>query len=156
MNSVGPLVIGVGNPDRADDAAGWSVAQRLVDEATVILSSGDPASLLSLWDGRAWVVIVDAVTTGAKPGTVVVRELLEDPLPGETLYSSHGLGPVEAIEIGTALGMVPERITLVGVEAQSFDLAAGMTPAVEGAIEDAVKLVRSLLVDAESLHPDNR
>ena len=150
MTHTKPLVIGVGNPDRADDAAGWKVVELLVDDAPVMLSSGDPASLMALWEGRAWVIIVDAVTTGAEPGTLLVRELLDEPVIHDTLYSSHGLGPLEAIEIGRALGIIPDRVTLVGIEAGTFDLTAGMSAAVDGALGNAAETVRTLLITARS------
>jgi Ni,Fe-hydrogenase maturation factor len=51
------LVVGVGHPDRGDDAAGWLVAERLreqlvgCDEVEVVRLSADPAGLLTLRPG---------------------------------------------------------------------------------------------------------
>lgn len=145
MTPLRPLVIGVGNRARADDAAGLIVAERLSDEAPVLLSGGDPADLIAAWAGMDWVILVDAVTTGAPAGTVMVRELLESTLPTGTVHSSHGLGPMEGLEIGRALEMLPGRLTLVGIEGATFDLGEGISAAVSRAAEVAATTIRTLL-----------
>ena len=64
-----PLIVGIGNPDRGDDAIGLAVAERLVDDGTVVLSSGDPTNLIAAWEHRNWVIVIDAVRTNQLPGT---------------------------------------------------------------------------------------
>ncbi len=49
MKPDGPLVIGVGNPDRGDDAIGLVVVEDLAREARVLRSVGDPADLITAW-----------------------------------------------------------------------------------------------------------
>ena len=61
-----PLVIGVGNAARGDDAAGLLAARRLGG----IELEGDPTALLDLFDGIDEAAVVDAVRSGAAPGTV--------------------------------------------------------------------------------------
>lgn len=140
------LIVGIGNPDRGDDAVGLAVAERLVDDGTVMLSSGDPTKLIAAWEDKRWVIVVDAVSTGQPAGAVTVLELLDEPIPGGVAHSSHSLGPIEAVQIGTALGMLPGRITLVGIESSSFVLAGDMSEAVRASVEPATQIVRSLIV----------
>lgn len=142
------LIVGIGNPDRGDDAVGLAVAERLVDDGSVMLSSGDPTKLIAAWEERRWVIVVDAVSTGQPVGTVTVVELLDESIPSGVAHSSHSLGPIEAVQIGTALGMLPGRITLVGIEADAFALAGGLSDAVQAAVEPATQVVRSLIAEA--------
>ena len=66
-------VIGCGNTDRADDGAGILVARRLRELGLDALEhAGDGFALLELWHGSDDVVLVDAMSSGALPGTVSV------------------------------------------------------------------------------------
>ena len=154
MKGRGPLVVGIGNPDRGDDAIGLAVAERLTEDATVMLSGGDPASLIDAWEGWSWVIIVDAVTSTDAPGTVTIRELIDSPDQGVGVHSSHSLGPLEAIAIGEALGVLPGRVTLVGIEADEFGVDMEMSSAVLAAVDKATVTVRFLIANAtDSLPP---
>jgi hydrogenase maturation protease len=68
------LVIGLGNASRRDDGAGLLVAQavraRGVAGVDVRLNAADTAALLEAWEGARLAVVVDAVSSGAAPGTV--------------------------------------------------------------------------------------
>jgi hydrogenase maturation protease len=71
------LVVGLGNPDRGDDAVGHTVARRLAAlrlPGIQLLEREDPTSLIDLWDGRDLAVVVDAVCSDSVPGTVVIME----------------------------------------------------------------------------------
>jgi hypothetical protein len=67
------VVIGVGNAYGGDDAAGLVAAQRLAqlasDEAMILTETGDAARLIEFWKGANKVIILDAVSSGAGPGT---------------------------------------------------------------------------------------
>ncbi len=142
------VVIGVGNSFRRDDGVGWVVA-RAVEAATgssenaphVILLDGEPARLLDAWGRADHVVVVDAVRTGARPGTVRVID------PGAATAgtgASHAMGIADAIALGGRLGRLPDTLTVVGVEGVDFGAGPGLTPAVEAAVADAVVLVIGL------------
>ena len=148
-----PLIVGIGNPDRGDDAIGLAVAERLVDDGTVVLSSGDPTNLIAAWEHRNWVIVIDAVRTNQLPGTVTILELLDEPILGGVAHSSHSLGPVEAVQIGAALGTLPERVTLVGIEATSFVVAGDMSEPVRASIDPSIRAVRSLIGQASASSP---
>src|SRR5579864_4899306 len=95
-------IIGCGNTDRADDGAGLLVARRLRELGLdSIEHAGDGFALLELWHGSEDVVLVDAVLSGAAPGTVSVWDPRSEPLKVQDCgCSTHGFGPVEALEIG--------------------------------------------------------
>ena len=48
--------------------------------------------------------------------------------------STHALGVAEAIELGRALGRLPRRLLVFGIEGGSFDAGAGLSPEVERAV----------------------
>lgn len=133
-------VLGVGNQWRRDDAAGLEVARRLDRElprgVRVLEREGEPTGLLDAWQGEREVVLVDAVSSGAKPGTVHRLDAIAAPLPAELFRAStHHMSVAEAVELGRALGRLPERLELYGIEGADFGAGSGLTPDVEHAVE---------------------
>ena len=140
-------VIAVGNPLRADDGAGVEVVRRLAGRVPpgvrLIEVGGEPAGLLDAWDGLGSVVLVDAVRTGGEPGTVHHFDASTEPLPARTgSASTHGLGLAEALELGRALGRLPGRVVVVGIEVADGRTVGGeLSRPVQDAIEDAAASV---------------
>jgi hydrogenase maturation protease len=127
------VVIGVGNAARGDDAAGLIAARRLGG----LEHEGDPVALLDMWRDADVAVVIDAVSSGAEPGTVHRFDATSAPLParlrGST--SSHALGLAEAIELGRTLGRLPGRLIVYGIEGERFEAGTELTPAVAAAVE---------------------
>ena len=103
-----PLIIGVGNPFRGDDAAGLRVVEALGLSSTVLEHDGEPASLIALWDGHDEVVLIDAVTSGGEPGIVIEIDAATSILPAGLCNSTHALGPAEAIELARTTPLGPD------------------------------------------------
>ena len=125
-----PLVIGIGNEWRSDDAAGLVVARRLAALAPALRVAereGEPVDLIDTWADQDEVILVDAVESGARPGTIhridAVGSSLAD---GPPRASTHALSVAEAIELGRVLGRLPRRLLVFGIEGRSF--AAGVEP----------------------------
>ena len=144
------VVIGVGNAWAGDDAAGLLVARMVRERApadvAVIEHEGEPTSLLEEWRGAALAIVVDATSGGGSPGEVRVMDATDAPLPAAfTGTSTHAFGLAEAIELGRALGRLPERLLVVGVEGARFE--AGVEPSAEvgRALEPAADRVLALL-----------
>lgn len=140
------VVIGVGNVYRGDDGAGLAVAARLharVPEGVeVIPCEQEPSRLIEAWQEAETALIVDAVESGAVPGTVHRFDASEQPLPAEVLRSStHAFGVGEAIELARALGRLPSRVLVYGVEGEEFGAVEGLTVRVEAAVEEAADAV---------------
>ncbi|HSO65551.1 MAG TPA: hydrogenase maturation protease [Ornithinibacter sp.] len=145
------LVVGLGSPDRGDDAVGGHVARAvaaLADPRVVVLEHEDPTDLIELWTGRDRVVVVDATCSGGPPGTLRVLETGADraPLP-EAAWArtgrggTHAFGLAAAVELARVLRRLPARVSVVGVEAASFEPGAPLSPAVASAVPDAVAAV---------------
>ena len=134
-------VVGVGNALRGDDAVGLIVARRLRERTAidVLELSGEPAELLeALGDGVEQVVLVDAVSSGAPPGTIHRLDASQAALAVDGCTTTHGLGLAETIELGRALERLPSRLLVIGIEGRSFELGAPLSPAVARAADALV------------------
>jgi hydrogenase maturation protease len=141
-----PLIIGIGNEYRGDDAAGLIVArrlkERLADSAIVIEQSGDGAALMEAWRSAETVTIIDAVMSGAAPGTIHRFDANAQPLPKDAFrLSTHAFGVAEAIELARALGELPRGLMVYGIEGKNFTVGIGISPEVEKATCEAVRQV---------------
>ena len=144
------LVAGIGHPDRGDDAAGLLAARllegRLPPGVELRLCTGDLLALAQDWAGAELVICIDAVAPSGQPGRIHV-------LNGQTGFatghpaSSHGFGLAEAVALSRALGTLPERLLIYGIEGANFTAGAVMAPEVERATEKAARLILAALVD---------
>lgn len=137
------LLIGLGSTFRGDDAIGIEVAQRVAQrdpEGVTVVEVDDPATLLDVWADAEHVVVVDAMVSGRAPGTIVTLDVTNDPLPlaDWTAAGSHGFGLAAAVELGRALGRLPQRLLVVGVEAASTTAGAEPSADVAAALEPAL------------------
>jgi hydrogenase maturation protease len=140
-------VIGVGNRWRADDAAGLAVAEqlrgRLADGVELLEREGEPTGLIDSWEGADEVWVVDTVSSGAQPGTLHRVDATEQALPaGLFRGSTHHLGLAEAVELARALGRLPGRLVVYGIEGARFDVGERLTPEVEAAVGRVADAVR--------------
>jgi len=55
--------------------------------------------------------------------------------------SSHGFGVTEAIELGSALGRIPERLVVYGIVAGGFENGHDISPAVRRAIDQTSRAI---------------
>ena len=137
------IVIGVGNAWRGDDGCGLAVARRVAAAgASAAEHEGDGVRLLELWAGSPRAVVVDAAASGAPPGTVHHFDAIAAPLPVAALRSSsHAFGVSDAIELARALGRLPDRLEVYGIEGSSFAAGARLTPAVATAVDNLAALL---------------
>lgn len=149
------LVLGLGNELRRDDGAGAAVARRLRSGPLppgidVREEPGEPIGLLDAWEGRAAVVLVDAMRSGAAPGTVRRFDAGCEPLPHGLRGSSstHALGLAQAIELARELGRLPARVLVHAVEGRDFAAGPGCSEEVRAAVPG---LAGAVLDDAGAL-----
>jgi hydrogenase maturation protease len=139
--TVRALVIGLGNPDRGDDAVGLHVARRVAAEHVDVrvLELDDPSDALDSWALADTVVVADAVTSGGDPGDIHVVDVVAGTLPAGSWASggTHALGLAAVVELARALGRLPRKLLLVGVEAGRFDHGTPMSDAVAAAVPAA-------------------
>ena len=152
------LVVGLGNPDRGDDAVGHTVARRVAAlrlPGIQVLEREDPTSLIDLWDGRDLAVVVDAVCSSKVPGTLVIMEsgvggapLTDDTWTRTGRGGTHAFGLAAAVELARALHRLPRRLVLIGIEAGGLDHGEPLSAPVGAAVEPAVEAVLGILSEA--------
>ena len=140
-------VIGVGNRWRSDDAAGLEVVDRLRDtlpgDVELLEREGEPTSLIDAWADADAAWVVDAVSSGAPAGTLHRLDAGEHELPAELFRTStHHFGLAEAVELARAVGSLPPRLVVFGIEAGRLGLGQGLTPDVSEAAGHAAVAIR--------------
>jgi hydrogenase maturation protease len=140
------VVIGVGNRLRGDDAAGPAVAERVRARAPqsvdVRICEQEPSRLLDALAGADVAFIVDAVSTGAAPGTLHRFDASAEAVPSRELRSStHALGVGESLELARALGRLPDKTVVFGIEGSDFLAGGSLSRAVEEGVERAAASV---------------
>ena len=143
------LVLCCGNPDCADDAAGPVVARDLRRMGIQAREHrGDALSLIEAWRAADDVILVDAVITGKRAGALTILDAETAPSNTWTrLGSSHGLGLAEAMALSRALGCLPRRLTLYGIEARCFEVGQPPSKAVERGAERAARRIYEYCID---------
>jgi hydrogenase maturation protease len=140
-------VLGIGNPDRGDDAAGRAAAGLLrgvlPDHVEVAQADGEATDLVGRLERRFAAFIIDACASGAPAGTLHRFDVAAAPLPHAAFsVSSHGLGLHHAIELSRALGQLPPRCIVYAIEGEAFETGAPMSPAVLAAIRETAERVK--------------
>ena len=131
------LILGCGNPDRADDSAGLLVVRKL-RELGVDASkhSGDMLSLMDEWSGFDEVIIIDAMVSGAPSGAIAVFDARAAEVPRERFRcSSHEFGLAEVVELARSLARLPPKLTIYGIEAGNCDAGGTVSAEVVEAVE---------------------
>lgn len=126
-------VIGIGSPF-GGDAVGFAAIERLGEETdllppeTELLTLDRPGSaLIPLLEKSRAVILIDAMQSGRSPGTVQ-RLQLDDLLAEANPPSSHSLGVAEALAMARALGVLPEKLLIYGIEADGENATTGWYP----------------------------
>jgi hydrogenase maturation protease len=154
---VTPLVLGIGNPSRGDDAVGHLVScllrPRLPSSIRVIEHGGEATALLAVLEGATDAWLIDAAQSDAAPGTIH-RIDCEGAVVSHRAVSSHGFGIAEAIELARALGTLPRRCIVYAIEAADFTAGAPLSPPVtRAAREVAARILAELGYSAAALRP---
>lgn len=138
-------VVGIGNPFRGDDAAGLVAARRVQQVRPGLRVREWTGDLLGLFDAlepETVLILVDAVRSGAAPGTIVRWDAVREPLPEEgPRASTHAFSVATAIELARAAGRLPASVALYGIEGACFDDGAGLSAPVAAGLEELVARV---------------
>jgi hydrogenase maturation protease len=144
-----PIVIGLGNPDRGDDAVGVQVARQVAAERLDVLALefDDPSEALDAWDLGDTVIVADAISSGGAPGDIHVVDVIEQKLPAGNWSAggTHALGLAAVVELARSLDLLPKRLVVVGIEAGQFHHGAPLSEAVQAAVPTATEAVLTVI-----------
>jgi hydrogenase maturation protease len=140
------LAIGVGNWYRSDDAVGLVVARKLramnLPGVQVKEENGEGVSLMEAWRGNERVIIVDAASSGSRPGTVHTLNADSTTIPSAFFhYSSHAFSVAESIELARALKQLPPQLIVYGIEGKNFAAGVGLSPEIEHASDVVIRQI---------------
>lgn len=146
------IIIGLGNPILSDDSVGIRAARSLdnvqevreVADVQEVYAGG--LRLLDVLAGYKRAVIIDAMQTGAVPGTVRRFDIFDLPKT-RNLSSTHDSDLLTALETGRKLGMeLSEDIIIFGIEAVEVEkFGEKLTSEVERGMEEAIKQIKGIL-----------
>lgn len=141
------LVLGMGNPILSDDGLGLVVARRLREfpmprDVEVAESEVGGLRLLELVRGFTKVVIIDALRSGAEPGTIRRVDAAEF-RGGHRYGSAHSIHLGTALELGEQLGYdMPDEVVVYTVEAVDVEtFGEELSAPVAAAAERVVALI---------------
>ena len=140
------LVIGVGNLLRTDDGVGIHIINRLIKlhpEIDALDAAMGSIEIIEAMRGYDRAVIVDAIETGAKPGTMYRINLANGEKPPNITHS-HGTDIITTIQLGYRLypDEMPREIMLIAIEAEdTLTISDKLTPMVTETIGEAIKKI---------------
>ena len=150
------IVLALGNPLRGDDGIGIAVINALeadprLPKAVDLIDGGTPGVDTSLLlQGYHRAIIVDAAEMGLPPGTwaqfVLNDNAILKPNDMDQPISVHSAGLAEALELGYTLGILPDDITIYGIQPSTIGWSNGLS----NPVQEAIPAVCSAIL--ENLH----
>jgi len=140
------LIVGLGSP-HGDDQLGWVVVDRLRPRLAAGITADKVHGGLELLDalgGHHAAIVIDAAAPAGRPGTIRSFAWPAPELARCALWSTHGLGLVQALQLAETLGRLPQRVRIYTIEAQDTSPGAPLSGNVARRL-DAV--VEAVLVD---------
>jgi hydrogenase maturation protease len=152
------LVAGIGNIFLGDDAFGSEVARRLMNETLPeevrvtdfgIRSYDLAYAMMEEYDVT---IFVDITSKSQSPGTLYLIEPDLNQLDqlDEKMADAHSMNPVGVLQMLRTFGSSPKKLYLVGCEPATLEVEdgeIGLSESVEGAVPQAIELIKSLVDD---------
>lgn len=134
------LVVGLGNPLMGDDGIGLAALERLAASGAVprgveLVDGGTwGMNLLHLIESADVMILLDAIHTGAAPGTV--NELEGDAVPRRLAHklSPHQIDLGEVLALAALRGTLPPRLIAIGIEPAVVEMRTALSPQVAAAL----------------------
>jgi hydrogenase maturation protease len=153
MSSPPILVIGLGSEFRSDDQIGIETVKQLASRFSgnprieFMQAKADPTLLIEIWSQRQLVIVVDAFAiAGLAPGSLL--ELEENDfkhLHYNEKTSSHFLSLKEGLQLGAALGQLPQKILIYGIQGENFNFGEQLSTRVQESIPRLISKIEAQL-----------
>jgi len=154
------IVLALGNPLRGDDGIGAAVINALevsprLPQGVDLIDGGTPGLEISLLlQGYHRVIIIDTAEMGLPPGTWAQFVLNDNAiLKPNDMYqqiSVHSAGLAEALALGQSLSLLPNEITIFGIQPSIIGWSSGLSNPVQEAIPAVCSAILEKLNRAEA------
>ena len=148
------LVMGLGNPLMADDGAGVAALEHLrahwdlPPEVELIDGGTWGMNLLPMVESTRHLILVDAIRSGAAPGTLKVLERHELPRYFALKLSPHQIDLREILALAELRGLLPEHLVAIGIEPERVEMEMCLSPRVSAGLAKLADLVVDRLESA--------
>lgn len=147
------LLIGLGNVLLSDEGLGVKVVKDLEEELSFpeeveVLDGGTGAFfLLPHLEKADYLIVVDAIKLGSKPGTLIIENL--ENLPQDTLekISLHEVSFPDLLRILELKGKKFEKIILAGIEPKNIEVGTELSEEVKRSIPLLKEKILAILRD---------
>ena len=144
------LIVGLGSP-HGDDQLGWLAIDRLrsrLPSGVVAQRARHGVELLEHLEGHDSAIVIDTAMPTGNPGAIRLFDWPSPELAGSTLWSTHGLGLIDALRLAEALGRLPRLVRIYTIEAMDTSPGISLSPNVARQLD---ALLERILVDSASL-----
>jgi hydrogenase maturation protease len=146
-------VAGFGNVLLGDDGFGVEVIKRLQTLALPVhveafeIGIGGMELVFNLMDGFNEMIVIDAVRRGNAPGTLYLFPPSDADLHlrKDDRVDPHLVEPTGAMRMARRLGILPDKIMVVGCEPESCPLRLGLSSPVRTAVDKAIDKIREMI-----------
>jgi hydrogenase maturation protease len=140
------VILGVGNPLLGDDGTGLALLGRLgraeLPPAAVLVDGGTwGMNLLPVIEDASHLILLDAIRTGAPPGTPVTLQREDVPRYLAHKLSPHQIDLKEVLALAELRGTLPEYLVAIGVEPEQVDWGMALSGPVAASLDAAIEAV---------------
>lgn len=145
-----PLVIGIGNEDRCDDAVGILVVRKISSIFNNIDTAycSTPFQVMEEWENRERVFIIDALLSKEKNADLITAINLKDIQENKfsKISSSHSMDILQLMLLADCLKILPPFWIIYGVLSYQFSLGNDISPLIN--IDDiSLKIMKEIKKD---------
>ncbi len=142
-----------------DEGVGVHLVQKLasvVDGADVkIIDAGTYPDFLSLVDDNLdKLIIVDAVQTGDRPGTIYRFSSEDIDSDSKLPVSIHDMGVLDSLRTMALFNRQPKSTVVIGVEPKTIDFGLELSPEIEDKLPKIVNLVLKEIEETTAMEVD--
>lgn len=140
------IVVGIGNPYRGDDGAGWAIIdglkKKLSPAIELVKQRGDIAELIDIFAQYNTVYLVDAYQSHALMDSWKRIDIHQEPIPDEQPQTStHGFSIAQAISLAKNLDQLPKKLILYAIKGDNYTISDHLSPSVAKSIDEVMEAI---------------
>lgn len=140
------IIVGIGNPYRGDDAAGWAVIDGLTKAVGSVIQlvkqRGDIAELVDIFANHKSVYLVDAFNSSDLKDAWKRIDLHKQPIIEESPQTStHGFSISQAISLAKNLDLLPNKLILYAIKGNHYSITNSLTPPVAKSVDTVINAI---------------